>query len=77
MIVVPPLRRRMGDGPREKIPLTYPSKSYLFFWGAFLGFGFFRRSEERERDVKGDGVADLENQYVYSTVRTEEKVEWV
>jgi hypothetical protein len=24
---VPPLRKRFGDGPREKIPLTYPSKS--------------------------------------------------
>jgi len=26
-IVAPPLRKRYGDGPRPKIPLTYPSKS--------------------------------------------------
>lgn len=25
MVVVPPIRRRLGDGPREPIPLTYPS----------------------------------------------------
>jgi len=25
MVVVPPMRRRLGDGPREPIPLTYPS----------------------------------------------------
>ena len=26
VLTVPPLRRRFGDGPREPIPLTYPSK---------------------------------------------------
>jgi len=26
LIAVPPLRRRFGDDPRERIPLTYPSK---------------------------------------------------
>ena len=26
MVVVPPVRRYFGDGPREKIPMTYPSK---------------------------------------------------
>lgn len=26
LVVVPPIRRYFGDGPREKIPLTYPSK---------------------------------------------------
>lgn len=25
-VIVPPIRRRLGDGPREMIPLTYPSK---------------------------------------------------
>ncbi len=29
MVVVPPVRRRLGDGPREQIPLTYPSKLIL------------------------------------------------
>ncbi|MCJ1367754.1 hypothetical protein MMC16_006888 [Acarospora aff. strigata] len=24
LLVVPPMRRRLGDGPREPIPLTYP-----------------------------------------------------
>ncbi|KZF23053.1 hypothetical protein L228DRAFT_268416 [Xylona heveae TC161] len=24
MVVVPPVRRALGDGPRERIPLTYP-----------------------------------------------------
>ena len=27
MVAVPPLRRYFRDGPREKIPMTYPSKS--------------------------------------------------
>ena len=26
MVAVPPVRRYFGDGPREKIPMTYPSK---------------------------------------------------
>ena len=26
MVTVPPLRRRFGDGPRERIPQTYPSR---------------------------------------------------
>lgn len=26
MVIVPPIRRYFGDGPREPIPLTYPSK---------------------------------------------------
>lgn len=26
MVVAPPIRRFFNDGPREKIPLTYPSK---------------------------------------------------
>ena len=25
-VVVPPIRRFFGDGPREKIPMTYPSR---------------------------------------------------
>lgn len=29
MVVVPPIRRRLGDGPRPPIPLTYPSQSTL------------------------------------------------
>ncbi|KAI9802599.1 MAG: hypothetical protein M1833_001673 [Piccolia ochrophora] len=24
MVIVPPIRHRLGDGPREPIPLTYP-----------------------------------------------------
>ncbi|CAK1364546.1 NADH-ubiquinone oxidoreductase [Cercospora beticola] len=24
MVVVPPIRHRLGDGPRNQIPLTYP-----------------------------------------------------
>ena len=33
VIGVPPLRRRFGDGPREAIPLTYPSEcSGAIFW---------------------------------------------
>lgn len=27
LFVVPPIRHRLGDGPRERIPLTYPSMS--------------------------------------------------
>lgn len=27
LIVVPPIRHRFGDGPRESIPLTYPGMS--------------------------------------------------
>ena len=26
LVVAPPIRRYFGDGPREKIPMTYPSK---------------------------------------------------
>lgn len=28
MVTVPPLRHRLGDGPREKIPLTYPGECF-------------------------------------------------
>lgn len=28
MVIVPPIRRYFGDGPREPIPLTYPSKPH-------------------------------------------------
>ena len=36
MVVVPPVRRRLGDGPREQIPLTYPSKLALLPLGPTL-----------------------------------------
>lgn len=26
LVVVPPIRKYFGDGPREKVPMTYPSK---------------------------------------------------
>jgi hypothetical protein len=29
LLVVPPVRRYFGDGPREQIPMTYPGKSQL------------------------------------------------
>ncbi|TKA73244.1 hypothetical protein B0A49_06149 [Cryomyces minteri] len=33
MVVVPPLRHRFGDGPREAIPLSYPSEYFsLQLW---------------------------------------------
>lgn len=32
LVVVPPVRRRLGDGPRDRIPLTYPSESNLSTW---------------------------------------------
>ena len=30
--IVPPIRARFGDGPRELIPLTYPSKHVRLCW---------------------------------------------
>ena len=44
MVAVPPVRRYFGDGPREKIPMTYPSKP---LWIRLLG-------ECGCRTVKGD-----------------------
>lgn len=28
LVTVPPIRKRLGDGPRERIPLTYPGKFF-------------------------------------------------
>ena len=44
MVVVPPVRRYFGDGPREKIPMTYPSKP--------LSIRLLK--EMRLQDCKGD-----------------------
>jgi len=39
MFTVPPLRKRFGDGPREHIPMTYPSKlPLLVLFGQRLDF---------------------------------------
>lgn len=35
-VIVPPIRMRFGDGPREKIPLTYPSKSLPKYINIYL-----------------------------------------
>lgn len=32
LFVVPPIRHRLGDGPRETIPLTYPGMFLIFFF---------------------------------------------
>lgn len=41
VFVVPPIRHRLGDGPRETIPLTYPG---MFFFLNFLYFLYFLSS---------------------------------
>ena len=44
LFVVPPIRHRLGDGPRETIPLTYPGMSlnyiymHIFFSSSFHTF---------------------------------------
>lgn len=39
MVAVPPIRARLGDGPRTPIPLTYPSMLCCLSHGRWLGLG--------------------------------------
>lgn len=57
MIVVPPVRRWMGDGPRPKVPFTYPgtygaiaetqwSIPHGLLWETWLIVGQYRKDRE-------------------------------
>ncbi len=46
LAVVPPIRHRLGDPDREKIPLTYPSKFITYYvllvsWAGLVSYGGF------------------------------------
>ena len=68
LFVVPPIRHRLGDGPRETIPLTYPGMFFFFFSSfpsLFCGFGFiyiyfsFIINAEKKKEKKRGGGGGL------------------
>ena len=61
MIVVPPLRKRIGDGPREKVPLTYPSEFTQFF--GFFSLGGLGRGWRVGRDVERGRIGEEEREW--------------
>ena len=61
MIVVPPIRKRIGDGPREKVPLTYPSEfaisnSVTFYGGHEEHRGMSNGENKGKNKGRGEGM---------------------